>query len=409
MTHIEIEFSNTVSVTERGLNSLHEANKSAGINDDAWRSLWEESNAATKLKGVKTVASSVPSCKQLLVLGIGGSALGLKALHQALSSNNQPPTLTVLDNIDPVLVEDALCKISSSDPTNSDTVVIVISKSGSTAEIAALLMVTQQVLPKANYIAITEDASQLYAYAVEQNWKTLPIPVGVGGRFSVLSYVGLLPAFLCNIDCSELLRGAREMDQQCLHEDNNPALSLAQYLVNAYESGRPIHVLMPYSNRLAKLSDWYVQLWAESLGKFDKDGIRVGPTPVAAIGATDQHSTLQLWQEGPLDKVIGFIKVLQSDDIELSDKIMNKHFDWLKDRSLKQLLDAQQASTDASLREAGQDTYTLTLPSLDAHSIGQFIALWQITVAIAGRMLQLNPYNQPGVELSKKLTKESFC
>ena len=198
------------------------------------------------------------------------------------------------------------------------------------------------------------------------------------------------------------------MDQICMQEEDNPALTLAQCLVDAYESGRPIHVLMPYCNRLSNLSDWYVQLWAESLGKLNDEGNRVGPTPVAAIGATDQHSTLQLWQDGPLDKVIGFVKLEKGDDIELGDNILNEQFDWLKGRSLRQLLDAQQQSTEAALREAGQETYTLTLPCLDAHSIGQFFALWQIAVAIAGRMLKINPYNQPGVELSKKLTRESF-
>jgi len=408
ITHMEIEFSNTVNVTQRGLNALREANSCAGANDEVWRSLWNKETATAQLIDIKSVASSISSCKQLLVLGIGGSALGLKALHQALSSSNGSPELTVLDNVDPVLVQDALNKIESADPTNCNTVVIVISKSGSTAEIAALLMVTQKALPKAKYIAITEDASQLHSYAIEQQWTTLPVPVGVGGRFSVLSNVGLLPAFLCDIDCEELLRGAREMDQLCSQEANNPALSLTQCLVDAYESGRPIHVLMPYCNKLAFLSDWYVQLWAESLGKFDEEGNRVGPTPVAAIGATDQHSTLQLWQEGPLDKVIGFIRVQHCEDIELGENIMNEQFEWLKGKRLKQLLDAQQNATEASLREAGQITYTMTLPSLDAHAIGQFFALWQITVAIAGRMLQLNPYNQPGVELSKKLTKESF-
>ena len=405
---MEIEFSKIVNVTDRGLHAIREANSCAGTNDEVWRSLWDVHNAASQLEHINSIASSIASCKQLLVIGIGGSALGLKAVHQALSSLDQSPTLSVLDNVDPVLVQETLSTIESADQTSNDTVVIVISKSGSTAEIAALLMVTQQVLPQAKYIAITEKSSQLHAYAISNGWETLPVPDGVGGRFSVLSNVGLFPAFLCHINCEELLRGAREMDQLCLKEDNNPALSLAQFLVDSYESGRSIHVLMPYCSRLANLSDWYVQLWAESLGKVDAHGNRVGPTPVAAIGATDQHSTLQLWQEGPLDKVIGFVNVTNVNDIGLGDHIMNEEFEWLKGKSLKQLIDAQQLSTDTSLQNAGQDTYTLTLPTLDAHAIGQFIALWQITVAIAGRMLQLNPYNQPGVELSKNLTRESL-
>ncbi len=405
---MKIEFSREFVVSDRGLRALRAANESAGTNDEVWRHLWHEDVADAQLEEINAVVQSIGQCSQLLVIGIGGSALGFKALYQSLCTSNQSPSVSVLDNVDPSFVQQTLQHIREANPTGDETVVVVISKSGSTTEIAALQMVAQQALPQATYVAITEVYSELHAYAVKNSWATLPVPQGVGGRFSVLSSVGLLPALLCNIDCEALLCGAREMDALCRQEEDNPALNLAHFLVEAYESGRITHVLMPYSNALTCFSHWYVQLWAESLGKINQEGNRVGPTPVSALGATDQHSTLQLWQEGPLDKVIGFVMVSESVDIELGHNVMSEQFEWLKGKSLKQLIDAQQSSTDTSLREAGQETFTLTLPRLDAYSIGQFIALWQITVAIAGRMLQLNPYNQPGVELSKKLTKESL-
>jgi glucose-6-phosphate isomerase len=213
---------------------------------------------------------------------------------------------------------------------------------------------------------------------------------------------------MCGIDVNALLDGAREMDDACKQETKNPAADLAAALVGAMQEGRNIHIMMPYCDRLIQFAHWYVQLWAESLGKITSEGVRVGPTPIAAIGATDQHSMLQLWREGPMDKVIGFLVVDTTNEIKLGDTPISASQAWLCDHTIGSLLHAQQQATQCSMQDANQATWTLTLATVDAGSVGQFIALWQATVAIAGRLLHVNPYNQPGVELGKQLTRESL-
>jgi len=212
---------------------------------------------------------------------------------------------------------------------------------------------------------------------------------------------------MCGIDIEGLLDGAALMDEQCKQSTNNPAADLAVMLISALGVQRSVHVMMPYCDRLNQFAHWYVQLWAESLVKQNTEGKRVGPTPVAAIGVTDQHSMLQLWREGPRDKVIGFVSVQETEDIDLGSPL-DASQDWLQGQSLHSLQNAEMRATRESMHDANQATWSLTFKKLDAHSIGQFIALWQDTVAIAGRLLQINPYNQPGVELGKKLTRDAF-
>jgi len=313
-----------------------------------------------------------------------------------------------LDNIDPHTFRRSIEKIKLNDPSLSQTVVTVISKSGETAEIAALYMAVQKDIPQATYVAITGQQGTLRAYAESSGWSIFTVPDGVGGRFSILSPVGLFPAAMCGIDIKGLLEGARAMDDQCMKTQHNPAADLAAGLVAAMEGGRTTHVMMPYCDRLVQFAHWYVQLWAESLGKIDSNGNRVGPTPLAAVGTTDQHSMLQLWREGPRDKVIGFLDVKHVDDVSLGENSMGVPQSWLCGQSLGSLLHAERIATEKAVIDAGQATWTMTFPRIDAHSIGQFIALWQVTVAIAGRLLHVNPYDQPGVELGKQLTKDAF-
>jgi glucose-6-phosphate isomerase len=212
---------------------------------------------------------------------------------------------------------------------------------------------------------------------------------------------------MCGIDIAGLLSGAAIMDEQCKQGANNPAADLATMLVSSMNEQRLIHVMMPYCDKLNQFADWYVQLWAESLGKLNAKGERVGPTPVAAIGVTDQHSMLQLWREGPADKVIGFVDVQETVDIDLGPPIDDAQ-NWLSGQTLHSLRQAEMVATRESMRDANQATWSITLKSIDAPSIGQFIALWQNTVAIAGRLLGVNPYDQPGVELGKKLTRDAL-
>ena len=190
--------------------------------------------------------------------------------------------------------------------------------------------------------------------------------------------------------------------------EDSPAAKLASALVTSMQAGRGTHVMMSYADRLLPMTHWFVQLWAESLGKQSSSGERIGATPIAAVGASDQHSMLQLWREGPLDKVIGFVEIASVDDIDLGETTIDSEFDWLCSQTLGSLLHAELNATRASMQDAGQSTWTLTLPTLNAYHVGQFIALWQITVAISGRLLDINPYDQAGVDLGKKLTREAF-
>ena len=383
------------------------ANAGAGKGDERWRHLWQDPLQQEQVQEIEQLVQSLQPCVQVLVIGIGGSALGTRALHSALAGKNSP-SLLVLDNVDPTTFQKTIEQIKTNDPTQSQTVIVIVSKSGETAEIAALSMATEKELPDATFVAITGEKGALRELAQGRNWATLLILEGVGGRFSVMSAVGLFPAALCGIDIKEILRGASDIDEQCTQLEHNPAAELASGLVAATREGQNIHVMMPYCDRLLQCAHWYVQLWSESLGKIDTHGNRVGPTPVAAIGATDQHSMLQLWREGPKDKVIGFLRVEEMIDVALEENTFGDSKSWLSGQTLGTLLNAEQNATELAVRDAGQSTWTLSFPSVTPYSVGQFFALWQITVAIAGRLMELNPYNQPGVEYGKQLTRDSF-
>ncbi|NVM57870.1 MAG: glucose-6-phosphate isomerase, partial [Desulfobacterales bacterium] len=278
---------------------------------------------------LKTAKRVVKGCENLVVLGIGGSALGGIALFRALAHpqhNLLPeakrkglPRVFFADNIDPEGFS-ALLEVLNLNKTLFN----VISKSGGTAETMSQFLIVQNKLMRklgrkrcaAHIIATTDpDRGYLRSIAREEGYQTLPIHPGVGGRFSVFSPVGLLPAAAAGIDIAELLAGARSADGSCKKGSlwKNPAAMNAVLQVLAYMvKKKPISVMMPYSDALRDVADWFRQLWAESMGKrLDVNGrvVHVGPTPVKALGVTDQHSQLQLYMEGPFDKVITFLTV----------------------------------------------------------------------------------------------------
>ena len=240
----------------------------------------------------------------------------------------------------------------------------------------------------------------------------LPVPSNVGGRFSVLSAVGLLPAAVSGVDIDALLGGAAQMEERCRSTDlaSNPAGILASLLHHAdTEQGRSVHVLMPYADRLRAVALWFQQLWAESLGKTQRlDGTNkpTGPTPLPALGATDQHSVLQLLMEGPHDKVVLFVDV---DDAEADVTIPDRHpeipaLDYLGGHSLAELLTTERRATAEALRRGGRPNATIVLPKIDAFALGQLYMLFEVATVIAGTLYGVNPMDQPGVELSKLLT-----
>jgi glucose-6-phosphate isomerase len=368
----------------------------------------------------------------VLVLGIGGSALGTKALLTALrkpawnelddEARDFFPRLTVLDNVDPSSVRAVLQRI---DPRR--VLVNVISKSGGTAETMAQYLVVRAWLDEAlgdavhRHLVFTTDPDRgaLRELAARDGIATLSIPSNVGGRYSVLSPVGLLPAALVGIDVGALLAGAREAVERADADEllqNPAALYAALHWAADVDLGARIHVLMPYTDRLRDFAEWYRQLWAESLGKrVDRSGkvVHTGPTPVAAVGATDQHSQVQLFMEGPFDKVITFAVV---EDLGASVTIPPVPTDvpgteplppalaYLSGHTLAELLHAEYEATATALGRTGRMSCTLRLPDLTARTVGEAIMFYQLATGYAGAWYGIDPFDQPGVELGKQLT-----
>ena len=356
----------------------------------------------------------------VVVLGIGGSALGPIALRTALrkpqwnlldaGERDLRPRLHVLDNLDPASIAGLLERVVRLERT----LFIVTSKSGGTAEtMAQYLVARDQVVqhglaPKEHFVFVTDPArGALRPIAQREGIPALDIPANVGGRFSVLSPVGVLPAALIGIDTTSLLAGAAAMAERCVRPvlSENPAAVFAtlQYLADT-RAGKRVHVLMPYSDALRDMAAWFVQLWAESLGK-ERAGTHVGPTPVAALGATDQHSQVQLFMEGPEDKTVTFLSVPSRNDLE----IPKLHPDvpdlaYLGGHTLAELLDAERRATAGALAMRGRPNMTIELEAMDASHVGELFMLFEVATILAGAMYDVNPLDQPGVELGKRFT-----
>jgi glucose-6-phosphate isomerase len=378
------------------------------------------------LREIKTFAEGLGQAHDhVLVLGIGGSALGSKALLNALrrpawnewddEGRDFFPRLTILENVDPGTVKAALTRI---DPRR--VLVNVISKSGGTAETMAQYLVVLAWLEDAlgaaayRHFVFTTDPARgaLRELAGREGIATLDVPPDVGGRFSVLSPVGLLPAALVGIDVEALLRGAARAVERAESDDllqNPAALYAALHWAADDELGARIHVVMPYSDRLREFAEWYRQLWAESLGKrVDREGrtVHVGPTPVAAVGATDQHSQVQLFMEGPYDKVITFVSVERLDDeVRIPPRPdLPPDLAYLPGHGLGELLQAEYQATATALSRMGRMNCTLRLPDLSAETLGEALMFFQIATGYAGVWYGIDPFDQPGVELGKRLT-----
>jgi glucose-6-phosphate isomerase len=360
----------------------------------------------------------------VVVLGIGGSALGPIALRTGLRPsgwNSLPaerrggyPRLHVLDNVDPATIAGLLDRVDL-----GRALFIVTSKSGGTAETMAQYLVVRARLQStlgeqaSDHLVFLTDPEKggLRAIARTDGIAALDIPPAVGGRFSVLTPVGLLPAALIGIDTAELLAGAGDMARRCETDElrRNPAGVFATLEWMADEQlGRRIHVLMPYSDPLRDIAAWFVQLWAESLGKerAGTPGIGVGPTPLAALGATDQHSQVQLFMEGPHDKTIAFVAVREP----LADvAIPSLHADipelgYLGGHRLAELLDIERRATAGALARRGRPNLTIEVDRVDAWHFGGLLMLFEIATIYAGTLYGVNPLAQPGVELGKQFT-----
>lgn len=364
-----------------------------------------------------------------IVLGIGGSALGPIAVHQAI---NHPfynevslekrkgfPKFYVIDNVDPEKL------IALQDVVDFDKCLFnVISKSGSTSETMSQFMIIKEHLENKigkektqKHIVCTTDkvGGNLIKIAKEEGYKTFYVPDGVGGRFSELCPVGLIPAAFGGIDIVKMLEGAKYIDEIVSNGDilNNPSYMFATLSYLAMKKGKNISVMMPYADSLKFISDWFAQLWAESLGKAkDVNGniVNVGQTPVKALGATDQHSQVQLYMEGPFDKIIILLGV---DKFRAELPIPKLYSDipsvgFLGGSTQNKLILTEQMATEYALQQAGKMNMSLTLPEVNEHTLGQLLYMLEVATAFAGELLNIDAFDQPGVEAGKNATYALF-
>ena len=387
-----------------------------------WRELPHNQDAV--VERIEAVAKRVRErFDAFVVLGIGGSALGPIAVQQALSHlhyNELPkekrngPRLYVEDNIDPERMAALLDVIDV-----KNTCFNVITKSGGTSETMSQLLIVTDLLHKAlgedissHLIATTDEKKgNLIKIAKRENLTTFYVPDGVGGRFSELCPVGLLPAAVCGIDIFALLSGAAYMDEIASNDNlfENPAYLFGALQTAAMRRGCNVHVMMPYADSLKYMSDWYAQLWAESLGKrTDNAGhtVHAGQTPVKALGVTDQHSQVQLYTEGPFDKVITFLRVEKYRTVT---PIPTGYTDipdvsFLSGHTQNELIAAEESATEYAVTKSGHLNDSITLPEVNAFTIGELLYLLEVATAFTGELLDINAFDQPGVEEGKNAT-----
>ncbi len=373
-----------------------------------YRDISDIEEAAEWLRGFTAVVQA----------GIGGSALGNLMVHGALLPpywNELPeakrggPRFYLADNVDP---RDNRTVWNLIEPEK--TAFIVISKSGSTAETMANFLffwdrLKVELGPKraAEHVLVITDEEKgvLKPFADEIGCRRLVLPSDVGGRFSVLSSVGLLSACALGLDGKKLLAGAAEMDEQLARRTSlfeNPAWLLSALSVTHYRRGRNMTVMMPYEDALERFCEWFAQLWGESLGK---NG--VGSTPVRALGAIDQHSQIQLYTEGPDDKLFTIITVSEPEEDILIPETEEQSLvplGYLFGQSMNSLRRYEALSTAAAVAKGGKPVVTIEIPRLDERRLGALIQFYEHVTALTGYVLDVNPFDQPGVEQGKNYT-----
>lgn len=361
-----------------------------------------------KLKG------QVLACKKLamdlegkfddiVVLGVGGSALGTTCLRDALMGpywNMHGKTrLFVLDNLDLVAEVEKVINLDRA-------LFVVISKSGRTPETMGQYYYFRSKVPASNFVFITDpESGELRPMAKSQGIPILDIPQNVGGRFSVMTPVGLFPAAMLGMDIESLLEGADEMVKafEAPEFELNLPFQLAsiQYLLE-WKKGIAMSVMMPYSTHLWTLADWYRQLLAESIGKDGK-----GLTPIRALGITDQHSQMQLYNEGPTDKLLMTIRVAE-DKSPVIPEVENPSMKYLSGVSFQKLMNTEHDASIGALTQYSKPNLSIEIECIDAHTLGALFMLFEASIAFLGEYYNIDAFNQPGVELGKKLTKESL-
>jgi len=361
---------------------------------------------------IKNYAKSINK-KHIVVLGIGGSSLGARAIYEfLLPSANYGKDLLFLETIDPLKINHCLKRVDL-----NDAQFLVISKSGNTIETISIFKYLNSLVEinNTNCTIISESKSNLTQFAKDNNIKSFDLAENVGGRFSVFSVVGLLPLAMVGVDIDNLLNGCKRVSKSFFDKSGycDPILEKARFLV---ENKTRFHtnLIFSYSSALESFNKWYVQIWAESLGKVNINGTRQGLTPIGLVGPVDQHSFLQLIMDGVRDKTVTFIKIDDLKDNSLIPSDATNKFDVLglqyaENISFNELLNKQADATIQSIQE--QDNIpcdVISIRTVDEFNIGSLMFTYQLLTSCIGAFLQINTYDQPGVEYGKINLRESF-
>ncbi len=344
--------------------------------------------------------------KQIVVMGVGGSSLGIKAIDSILRPiTPHAKEILFFENSDPITISSTMDKI------NKDGVCFfLISKSGSTIEATSIFKTLVKKFDlkldnAKNIFAITDKDSILSKFATAHNITQFYVPDNVGGRFSVLSAVGIVPLEVAGYDMSRVLKGADGFLESFFAAKEEHLLRKACFI---YENSQKLkmNVVFSYSDCLENITKWYIQLWGESLGKIDAKGQSVGITPISLIGAIDQHSFLQLVIEGPKDKTITFINIEDFGvDLSIPD-ITLQHIektDFINGQSFTTLINEQCKATMQSVIESGIEADSIALDKISSENVGAIIIYYELLTSLVGAMLNVNTYDQPGVELGKTI------
>ena len=366
------------------------------------------------LPAIEEMAAHLRQFKRVVFLGTGGAGLGGQVLAQLTgwgtpshAAHKKTPILFFMDNLSTACLHDLLAPDAL-----ADTAFVVVSKSGGTAETmaqfsAALGAVEQAGLePRAHFCVITQDNDNtLRRIATDLDLPTLPHDSKIGGRFSVLTNVGLLPAALAGLELTALRKGAAKALHEFLHADRlleNGAAAGAAIQIAHIKNSRTISVLMPYEQKLERFAFWYRQIWAESLGK---DGR--GTTPINALGTIDQHSQLQLYLDGPDDKFYTLITTPPDNRLAAnSTASQSEALGWLHGRGLGELIAAQAEATYQALINNDRPARKIALDILNEESLGRLLMDFMLETILAAHLLDVNAFDQPAVEQGKIIAQK---
>jgi len=359
---------------------------------------------------IKKYAKTIKQ-KYIAIIGIGGSSLGTTAIYDFLrKANTYDKSLHFFESTDPMDIKARLANIDL-----NNTHFIVISKSGTTIETISIFKYFNSLITidKTNCTIVSESDSKLTSYADKHSINTFEIPINVGGRYSVFSVVGLLPLAIIGVDIDNLLNGAKSVRDSFFNKTEyyEPTMQKARFLVEN-KNRFNINILFSYSTALDGFNKWYIQLWGESLGKKNINGTKQALTPIGLIGPVDQHSFLQLIMDGRRDKTVTFIKINDfEDDTKIPSGTLDgfDDLDYIDNLTFQELIENQANATIQAIEDLEDiPCDVLTIDRVDEYNIAKLMFNYQLLTSVIGKFVQINTYDQPGVEAGKIILKQNL-